>query len=69
MTASDDGGDGTRRIQFVTTLDRRRAEALTLVLRRRLKELGVDGATVAVGPARVGHAPGGADAKREASSP
>jgi hypothetical protein len=33
-------------------MDRRRAEAVALQLRRRLKELGLDGATITVTPSR-----------------
>ena len=43
---------GGHRVRLTARMDRRRAEAVALQLRRRLKELGLDGATITVTPAR-----------------
>jgi hypothetical protein len=39
-----------QKVQLRTSLDRRRAEALALEIRRRLKTLGVEGASITVAP-------------------
>lgn len=44
-------GENTHRIQIRAALDRRSAEAFALALRKRLKQLGLDDATVTVEPA------------------
>jgi hypothetical protein len=50
MTLSAEPGGGAHRVRITAAMDRRRAEAVALQLRRRLKQLGFDGATITVTP-------------------
>lgn len=62
-----EAGDKTGRIEITASMDRRRAEALAVAVRQRLRELGYDGARITVAPSRGG-AKGTAGADTAASS-
>jgi hypothetical protein len=49
--------DGAHRVRITATMDRRDAEAVALALRRRLKQLGLEDATITIEPSRKDPAP------------
>ena len=64
MKPSED--ESSPRIELAARLDRRSAEAFALTIRRRLRALGYEGASITVKPARDG-TPGGPEPPRAPS--
>jgi hypothetical protein len=56
VASAEPGREGYQ-VRIAAAMDRRRAEAVALQLRRRLQALGLSGATITVTPARRGRQP------------
>jgi hypothetical protein len=61
--------DSACQVRVAVTMNRRRAEALALALRQRLKQLGIDGAKITIAPSRGDIDAPAEDTKRQPAAP